>query len=361
MTERTIYFDESGFTGYNLLDPAQPIFTIASADVAEERARDILRASFPRYQGAEYKFSNVWASRSRVDLLTFAAHLKEFDELSFVYVVDKRFAVLTKAVDFLIEPYMTDAGYDFYDDGFCWKYSNYIYYALTEFAPSELLDALVTHYLTFSRNPSQDTLAVLRSQLHRMANSLEEPPRIFLEQMAMGADLFERYNDLESFRSSNDLQATVMVASVSHWRQRYTEDFVVIHDASSNFLRSRKMWRAVTDPRPAEQTLKAGDGSFTPFPLRVVSTTPMDSRGSYSIQFCDVLAGLASRLSDPRKTDAEREFMNQVIDAGLRHVTSNGIRPSTEFPDQIPPKRLTGPDVIDQFSAMVSRSRAGRS
>ena len=43
-------------------------------------------------------------------------------------MVNKRFAVLTKIVDYLIEPYITDAGYDFYDDGFCWKYFNYIYF-----------------------------------------------------------------------------------------------------------------------------------------------------------------------------------------------------------------------------------------
>jgi len=49
--------------------------------------------------------------------------------------IDKRFAVLTKIVDFLIGPYITDTGYDFYDGGFCWKYCNYIYFGLTQSAP----------------------------------------------------------------------------------------------------------------------------------------------------------------------------------------------------------------------------------
>lgn len=65
MSARTIYFDESGFTGYNLLDPNQPIFTIASADIDERNAEEILRDSFPEYQGAEFKFSNVWGSKNR--------------------------------------------------------------------------------------------------------------------------------------------------------------------------------------------------------------------------------------------------------------------------------------------------------
>jgi hypothetical protein len=85
---KMLYFDESGFTGYNLLDPAQPIFTVASSDVNEQLALDILRDAFPNYQGPEYKFS-------------------------------KRFGVLTKIVDFLVEPIITRAGFDFYDEGFC--------------------------------------------------------------------------------------------------------------------------------------------------------------------------------------------------------------------------------------------------
>ena len=75
MTTRTIYCDESGFTGYNLLDPAQPVFAVASAVVDERRAEEILKHSFPRYQGPEFKFANIWGSRNRAGLLTFASHL----------------------------------------------------------------------------------------------------------------------------------------------------------------------------------------------------------------------------------------------------------------------------------------------
>ena len=75
MPMRTIYCDESGFTGYNLLDPRQPIFAVASASIDEQRAEAILRESFPNYQGAEFKFSNVWGSKNRAGLLKFVGYL----------------------------------------------------------------------------------------------------------------------------------------------------------------------------------------------------------------------------------------------------------------------------------------------
>ncbi len=353
MPIRTIYFDESGFTGYNLLDSSQPIFAIASTDVDEQQTEVILRESFPNYQGPEFKFSNIWGTQNRAGLLKFASHLRALQDHSFVYMIDKRFAVLTKIVDFLIEPYITDAGYDFYDDGFCWKYCNYIYFGLTHFAPPELLESLLKHYQVFSRDPSRESLARLRTQLKFMASSSDERVKIFLEQMELGARLFHEYHDLEKFRGSDELQLTTMLAIVSHWRQTYPEDFAAIHDASSNFLRGKDLWDRITNNNVPSQMHRQGDGTFVEFPLRVVSMTAVDSKNSRSIQFCDILAGLTTRHFNPRIEGDDRKFMDDVISAGLEDITYNGIRPSHVFPDQIPPKRLTGPDIVDQMTSII--------
>lgn len=350
---RTLYFDESGFTGYNLLDAAQPIFAIASAGIEEQRALEVLKDSFPKYQGNEYKFSNIWGSKNRAGLLRYAEHLRGFSDLSFIYIAVKRFAVLTKMVDFLIEPCITDAGYDFYDDGFCWKYSNYIYFGMTHFAPPELLDALLRNYQAFSRKPSPESLALLHGQLGIMAASADEPVKVFLEQMELGARLFLDYHDISTFGGSDELQATTMLAIVTHWRQKYPDDFAVVHDASSNFLRSREMWERVTSANVPQQLHRGGDGSLVEFPLRVVSTTAVDSKDSLCVQFCDILAGLAARHFSPLTEGEDRTFMNEMIDAGLKEIAYNGIRPGTTFPDQIPPKRLNGPDVVDQMMGIM--------
>ena len=101
MPLKTIYFDESGFTGYNLLDEAQPVFAIASSDVASAEAEAILRESFPRYQAREFKFTNIWRSKNKAGLVEFGCHLASLGEHAFSWMIDKRFCVLTKIVDFL--------------------------------------------------------------------------------------------------------------------------------------------------------------------------------------------------------------------------------------------------------------------
>jgi hypothetical protein len=356
---RTIYFDESGFTGYNLLDPNQPIFSVASADIESAHAEEILGSSFPHNRADEHHLTRIWRSkRQRNGLRNFCRHLHEVADTSFCYATNKRFAVLTKIMDFLVEPAITDAGFDFYDDGFCWRYTNYVHYGLTQFAPPELLDCLLVYYQEFSREPTRENLRKLQFRLRMMANSVDEPIRIFLDQMAMGAELFEEYCNLDDFRSSNNIQTSTMIAVIGHWRQVYPEDFAVVHDASSAFLRDRAMWEAITAPDNPKVTIRAGDGSFVPHPLRVVSTEARDSRESFSVQFCDILAGLTAKHFNPDLDEGERAFMNELIEEGLGNISSNRLIPSGEFPIQIPPKELDGPDVVDQMADML-RGRLG--
>ncbi len=351
--KRIIYCDESGFTGYNLLDPNQPVFAVASTDIQEDEATEILRYSFPSYRGTEFKFSNLWRSTNRKGLLKFAERLRGLEDSLFAYIIDKKFGTLTKIVDFLIEPYITSAGYDFYDDGFCWKYCNYIYFGFTQFAPPELLDTILKEYQTFSRNPTQRSLLRLQGKLKRVASSSSEYVQVFVQQMELGARLFHEYYRIEIFRGADELQLTTMLAVVGRWRQKFSEDFVIVHDNSSNFFHRREMWERMTNENVPEQSHRLGDGTFVEFPLRVVATQAVDSKCSASVQFCDILAGLATKHFSYRTGKEDRKFLDEVIDAGLGNLSYSGIMPSHEFPDQIPPKQLLGPDVVDQMTEII--------
>lgn len=353
MATRTLYFDESGFTGHNLLDPTQPIFVLASSDIEADAARAILQRSFPRYRGSEFKFSNLWRSGHKRGLVDFARHFDSLDYHTFVWMIDKRFCVLTKIVDFLIEPYITDTGFDFYADGFCWKYTNFIHFELTRFASPDTLERLLSAYQTFSRNPSEDALRVLQLRLKKLADEAEDPVQVFLKQMALGAELFHQYHDLSTFRRSGELHVTSMLASVTHWRQAFAEDFAIVHDASANFFRHRGIWERITDQHVPAEPFPLGDGTTVQYPLRVVSTTSVDSRDSPSVQFCDFCAGFAARRFDPELAPANRQLVNQALEAGFSSLDYNGIRPDHIFPDQIPPRRRTGLDSVDKMTKIL--------
>ncbi|MBG6206260.1 hypothetical protein IWQ49_000907 [Labrenzia sp. EL_126] len=144
-----------------------------------------------------------------------------------------------------------------------------------------------------------------------------------------------------------------MLAVIAHWRKIHDEDFAVVHDATANFFRHRNLWERITNTDVPDQSHRLGDGSDVEFPLRVVSTAAVDSRENRSIQFCDVLAGLVARHFDPRTEGDDRKLIDDVIEAGLGCLDYNGIRPSFVWPDEIPPRRLSGPDAVDRMTQMI--------
>jgi hypothetical protein len=182
-----------------------------------------------------------------------------------------------------------------------------------------------------------------------MAASCAEQVQIFLEQMALGASSFERFQGLSAFKGSDEIQITSLFASIAHWRRHFPEDFSVVHDASSNVARSREIWERATNIDVPPQFHPAGDGGMVEFPLRVVSTTHVDSRQNYAVQLCDILAGLAARHFDSRIEGGDRDLLNAAVEAGLGAIDYNGVRPDFVFPDHIPPRRLDGPDVVERL------------
>jgi len=66
-----------------------------------------------------------------------------------------------------------------------------------------------------------------------------------------------------------------------------------------------------------------------------------------------VLAGLAARHFGPGTPMENKKLLADVIEAGMGAITYNGIQPAPVFPDQIPPKRLKGPDAVNKMTAII--------
>lgn len=354
MVVRTIYADETGFTGGDLLNREQPIFAIATTDLADEAAGNLLRTAFPNYQGDEFKFSNIWPRpKSKRRVVGFGELIGKQADNVFSYFIDKRFCALTKVVDFLVEPLAHDAGFDFYAQQFARRYTNMFHYGLVMFGEPELYERIVRLYQSFVRAPTRETLKAMEISYGLMASSGPIELREFLSMAARGAATFLRFHELEAHRGSNDIQFTALLASIGDWRGRVTEDLAIIHDQSSNFFRREEAWSAMTNSDIPEQLHQAaGDSSFIQYPLRVVRTEAVDSRNSFSVQLCDVLAGLVARGLRRDLTPEDAALMADVNATGFGELRCNGIRPEPEFPiGEAQP--LEGPDSVDQALAIM--------
>lgn len=354
MSPKKIYFDESGFTGYNLMDPQQPVFAIASTDIEPELAEDLLKKAFPKYQGAEFKFSNITKPTNISGLPYLAANIKEYTKRIHIEVIDKKFIILRKMLDFLVEPLYYHTGYNFVSNGYTWQYANSVFVGLKYVSEVDVYDELIAAYSEFSQAPSKESLKMLASTIKALEQKVSLEVKHYLAEMRQGCDSFDQFNNFETFRKTNDLQLTVMLKILIRWRQQYEQDFIVVHDDSASFARSREMWTALTEMNAPNYLYTLGDKTQVLFPLRVLQTESVDSKQNHSIQLCDIIAGFATLFSKMDPNNKQAEIIQKAWDQGFGNIACTTITFRQDFA-KVPPPNRTGPDVVDILGAMMTR------
>ncbi|MEV4560035.1 DUF3800 domain-containing protein [Kitasatospora sp. NPDC049285] len=112
----TVYFDETGNSGQNLLDPGQPVFALAGVHLDDRAAADLVaevRCQLPSTQGEPKYGSLAKAARGRKALLRAFEQLPEGAVRA--QLMHKQFMVMTKMVDLLMEPMAHAMGYNLYN------------------------------------------------------------------------------------------------------------------------------------------------------------------------------------------------------------------------------------------------------
>jgi hypothetical protein len=123
----TIYFDESGFTGNNLLHPQQTVFSYGSVRSDEEEAKAVVESLIGRYnvQNKELKGANlIKYNRGRRAI---SEVLRHFEGRMKVSVSEKKYALAAKFFEYIFEPPLQQNNFLFYRLDFHRFISNILY------------------------------------------------------------------------------------------------------------------------------------------------------------------------------------------------------------------------------------------
>lgn len=347
----TIYIDESGFTGDDLYNPEQRYFVIASTVIGDEEAEQVLRKCFPRYQGQEFKFTNIWKrGTNRNGLRALATELPALSDRVFTFIVDKRFSLLVKIFDYLVEPAVYAAGNDWYADGWGMRYMNSVHRDLLLHGSEALYDDTVRLWDVFARSPSEDTITAFSDHVNRTVAASDPPLSSMFDLLRRGLIWFRADNPrLEDFEDSSEIQITSVFSSIIRWRQQRPEDFKLVHDESSAFLKQRGMWDAMLRDDVEPQRLPLSDGTSVELPIRVRSTTGVRSQDSAAVQLCDVLAGFAAKAAPGLGGGTRDQFILELVMLGAGELVHGGVMPHALYVEGRQPKRRDGPDVVDRM------------
>jgi hypothetical protein len=157
---------------------------------------------------------------------------------------------------------------------------------------------------------------------------------------------------LEDFEDSSEIQVTSVFSTVTWWRQQRREDFALVHDESSAFLKQRDLWQTMLRDDFEAPPFPIANGSEVELPLRVRSTTAVRSQESPAVQLCDVLAGLGAKAGPGLIGGTRDPFIVELVEAGAGELTYSGVMPHALYVKGPPPRR-EGPDMVDRMVELL--------
>jgi hypothetical protein len=280
--------DESGYTGFDLLNAEQPFQGATAIAISDDDAARLIKQHFPKLQATELKYSSLTRRASNHPRLLALQRDVLAGYKCVTYVCDKRFLLLLMFLDYAVEPFYFERGLNFYEDGQNYSLASLLYTAGPTLFGRAPFDALQTAFQRAVKEKSTESLAALVDAA-RKTNWQQLPEALGpLAQYAAP----ECLSAIATSGVSTDAAFVVLQSLISRMEEMASGPYAVEHDRSKNLLTYHDLLQRYINHRE-EVEFRASEIARIKFPLKLKSVTQVDSKSSPAVQLADVLIGAA--------------------------------------------------------------------
>ena len=312
---RTIFSDESGYTGPNLTNKDQPYFVLATISFEENEAKAIRDSFFSPVRATELKHSSLARNAKRHPMvLDYLKYLESCQHRFKMYVVDKEFAAVAKIVDYLVEGAANKMGLDIYSNGDAFALANVLYNSLCALETSAYRNALLSRFEGMIRHGSRiryddffDYInrPVASRELDRVLDIVRATRHVLVADQILGVG-----------PDALDVSFSAALNLMSEWRKETDENINLIHDMSSPMVKETRFWEALTGKSVKPSIIGYGPKTMQ-FPIGVATTIFEDSRSWVGLQLADVLAGSVARSLTAHKRGETDPYVSLISETAL--------------------------------------------
>lgn len=339
--------DESGYTGFDLLNREQRFQGATAIAISDEDAAQLIKEHFPKLQASELKYRAL--SRRPANHPRLLALLRDLlsSYKSVTYVCEKRFLLILMFLDYAVEPWYYERGVDFYQDG-----QNYAMGSLLAITGSTLLgnaefEALLAAFQRATKEKSPDALRNLVAASRR-TNWHEFPEALGpLAQYAAP----ECLSAITTPGVNTDAAMVVLQSLISRMEVMSDGPYRVEHDQSKNLETYHDLLQRFIE-HDEEIELRQSEIASFKFPLKLTEVIQVDSKASPAVQLADVIIGAtleaANNMTGLRAGGLDPEaLMSLYADDQFIHLI-----PNIDFEEQRRFRQGTqASEVIDYFAA----------
>lgn len=337
--------DESGYTGFDLMNAEQRFQGATAIDLSDEEASDLIDRHFPNLVAAELKYSSLARRANNHERLLNLQRDVLHNHKCVTCVCDKRFLLTLIFLDYAAEPFYHEQGFDFYEDGQNYALASLLYRTGPTFFGEQAFHALLAAFQTAVREKTTQSLDTLVAAAR--ACKWEEMGEA-IGPIAMGSTACLRA--IATPGVSTDAAFPVLQALITRMEVMAKGPYRVEHDRSKNLLQYNELLQRLI-AHDADVEFKETAITTLKFPLKLREVTQVDSQDSPSIQVADVLIGAAIEAGNSLAGLRENRFDAEALLALYAPDQFIHIIPSLDFAEQKEFRKGTqASKVIDYFA-----------
>lgn len=359
----TIFLDESGNTGANLVDKQQPFFTMAGTNFSEREAERLL-ALVDSKSEKEVHFSVLKRRPSGQDAVVRMLKHSLINRANVkVCVIHKPFMITAKIVDILIEHMAFETGFDLYKHGQNIALSNMLHYCLPTFCGEAEVDAMQQRFISMVRERDAASISAFYESVELLKTTCSNDG--FLRDLDL---ILATRGLIDSAlanvdKSSLDPLIPTLFNQFIEWGKEYPRGFHVIHDESKTLTSQRDLFEDFMTKFSGEEIELGYDRRKFSLPLRGKSLKFGMSHNYCQLQVADVVASAVSYWANGVARGEENdEFFKRLDQLDLRKLIISLIWPSKDVtPASLGTVHNGGINAADGGAYFLMKARANHS
>jgi hypothetical protein len=313
----TVYYDESGNSGQNLLDEEQRYFVLGSNCFSiDELAifQSILPKGVHEFHFVEMKNSDV-GRKAVLDLLN---HELICEDKVIYAVADKIFVAAAKIVDLLIEPSFYDQGIDISCNGVNLMLTEYIMCLAVSSKNQERLYRLLDSFVNMIRYKTKSYVYEFYSIVGAWVVADKNEEYLMSIILASQNNIDNIIDALEYDKYALDVTSSLFCVLCQHWFKNTQKNVDAVFDNSKQMEYYKDFIGYMKNiPIPTCEVGK-GDVSMV-FPLPVSRLLLTDSATLIGVQISDIIASSIAFMCN-NKNQKQVPFVNEIRRSKLANL-----------------------------------------
>lgn len=321
MSHTTIYFDESGNTGQDMLNKEQKVFVLASVNYNDKELEEIKEVF---EMSDEVHFKNLKnSSTGRKKIISFLNHKLIQEEHIIFYVAHKEFNVCGQITDLLIETVMFENGFDLYRHGKNIAYANWIYYFGNFFWDKTLYQDLIEKFVNMVRVKNVEAVNSFYIIASKLLDSVKE------KSVVKPIVDSERYitKIMESIdKYSIDVTFSTFLVLCDKWYKKSKNKIDVKMDTSKQ-IEHYKHYIDHTEKiaKMSPEVIEIGyDIRKITFPPQINSLEMVDSKNEFGVQCADLIASAISFMYN-NENGKFAKFSKEIQESKLLQLSNANV------------------------------------